>query len=56
MASETSWSGQDLIVLSQSDLNLLNEYHSTFIRNFHLAQKFSNENLILLIADMERVV
>ena len=54
MASETSWLEQVLIALSQSDLNLLNEYISMLTRKLHLAQKCSDEDLILLLADKRK--
>ena len=43
-----------LIALSQSDLNLLNEYNSTLTRKLHSAQKCSNEHLILFVADKRK--
>ena len=51
MTSESSWLERVLIALSQSDLNLLNEYNSMLTRKLHLAQKCSDEDLILLLAD-----
>ena len=50
MASETSWLERVLIALSESDLNLLNEYNSTLTRKLHSAQKCSDEYLILFLA------
>ena len=54
MASETSWLEQVLIALSQIDLNLLFEYISMLARKLHLAQKYSDEDLILLLADKRK--
>ena len=51
MASETSWLERVLIALSESDLNLLNEYNSTLTRKLHSAQKCSDEDLILFLTD-----
>ena len=50
MASETSWLEPVLVALSQSDINLLNEY-STLTKKLHSVQKCSDEDLILLPAD-----
>ena len=55
MASETSWLERVLIALSESDLNLLNEYNSTLTRKLHSAQKCSDEDLILFLADKREV-
>ena len=54
MASETSWLERVLTVLSESDLNL-NEYNSTLIRKLHSAQKCSDEDLILFLADKRKL-
>ena len=51
MASETSWLERALIALSESDLNLLNEYNSTLTRKLYSAQKCSDEDLIIFLAD-----
>ena len=48
MASETSWLEQVLIALPQSDINLLNKY-STLTKKLHSVQKYSDEDLILLL-------
>ena len=45
----SSWLEQVLIALSQSDINLLNEYSSTLTKKLHSAQKCSDEDLILLL-------
>ena len=55
MASETSWLERVLTALSQSDLNLLNEYNSTLTKKLHSAQKCSDEDLILLPADKRKL-
>ena len=55
MASETSWLERVLIALSQSDLNLLNEYNSTLTGKLHLAQKCSGEDLVLFLADKRKL-
>ena len=55
MASETSWLERVLIALSESDLNLLNEYNSTLTRKLHSAQKCSDEDLILFLADKRKL-
>ena len=55
MASETSWLERVLIALSETDLNLLNEYNSTLTRKFHVAQKCSDEDLILFLADKRKL-
>ena len=55
MASETSWLERVLIALSESDLNLLNEYNSTLTRKLHSAQKCSDEDLILFLADKTKL-
>ena len=54
MASETSWLERVLIALSQSDINLLNEY-STLTKKLHSVQKCSDEDLILLLADKRKL-
>ena len=43
-----------LITLSQSDINLLNEY-STLTKKLHSVQKCSDEDLILLLADKRKL-
>ena len=43
------------IALSQSDLNLLNEYNSTLAKKLHLAQKYSDEDLILFLAEKRQL-
>ena len=43
-----------LIALPQNDLNLLNDYNSMLIRKLHLAQKFSDGDLILLLTDKRK--
>ena len=55
MASETSWLERVLIALSQSDINLLNEYNSTLTKKLHSAQKYYDEDLILLLADKRKL-
>ena len=55
MASETSWQERVLIALSESDLNLLNEYNSMLTRKLHLAQKCSDEDLVLLLAGKRKL-
>ena len=54
MASETSWLERVLIALSQSDINLLNEY-STLTKKLHSVQKCSDEDLILLLVDKRKL-
>ena len=44
-----------LITLSQSDLNLLNEYNSILTKELNSAQKCSDEDLILLLADKRKL-
>ena len=44
-----------LIALSESDLNLLNEYNSMLTRKLHLAQKCSDEDLVLLLAGKRKL-
>ena len=44
-----------LIALSESDLNLLNEYNSTLTRKLHSAQKCSDEDLILFLTDKRQL-
>ena len=55
MASETSWLEGVLIALSESDLNLLNKYNSTLTRKLHSAQKCSDEDFILFLADKRKL-
>ena len=55
MASKTSWLEQVLIAWSESDLNFLNEYNSTLTRKLHSAQKCSDEDLILFLADKRKL-
>ena len=55
MASETRWSERVLLALSQSNINLLNEYNSTLTKKLHSAQKCSDEDLILLLADKRKL-
>ena len=55
MGSKISSLERLLTVLSQSDLNLLNEYNSIITRNLHLAQKCSEEDLTLLLADKRKL-
>ena len=55
MASETSWLERVLIALSESDLNLLNEYNSTLTRKLHSGQKCSNKDFILFLADKRKL-
>ena len=55
MASETSWLERVLIALSESDLNSLNEYNSTLTRKLHSAQKYSDEDFILFLADKRKM-
>ena len=54
MVSETSWLERVLIVFSQSDSSLLNEYNSTLTKKLHSAQKCSDEDLILFLADKRK--
>ena len=56
MASETSWLERVLIALSESDLNLLNEYNSMLTRKLHSAQKCSDEDLILFLAEERKLL
>ena len=51
MASETSWLERVWISSSQSDLNLLNEYNGMLTRKIQLAQKCSDKDFILPLAD-----
>ena len=44
-----------LIALSESDLSLLNEYNSTLTRKLDPAQKCSDEDLILFLADKRKL-
>ena len=44
-----------LIALSEKDLNLLNEYNSKLTRKPHSAQKCSDEDLILFLADKRKL-
>ena len=55
MASKTSWLERVLIALSERDLNLLNEYNSTLTRKLHSAQKCSDEDFILFLADKRKL-
>ena len=55
MASETSWLERVLIALSESDLNLLNEYNSALTRKLHSAQKCSDKDLTLFLADKRKL-
>ena len=55
MTSKTSWLERVLIALLESDLNLLNEYNSTLTRKLHSAQKCSDEDLILFLADKRKL-
>ena len=55
MASKTSWLERVLIALSESDLNLLNEYNNTLTRKLHSAQKCSDEDFILFLADKRKL-
>ena len=55
MASDTSWLERVLIALSANDLNLLNEYHSTLTRKLYSAQRCSDEDLILFLADRRKL-
>ena len=55
MASEISWLERVLIALSESKLNLLNEYNSTLTRKLHSAQKCSDEDLTLFLADKRKL-
>ena len=55
MASETSCLERVLIALSESDLNLLNEYNSTLTKKPHSAQKCSDEDSILFLADKRKL-
>ena len=43
------------IALSESDLNLLNEYSSTLTRKVRSAQKCSDKDLILFLADKRKL-
>ena len=55
MVSETSWLERVLIALSQSDINLLNEY-STLTNKLRSVQKCSDEEgLILLLVDKRKL-
>ena len=55
MASETSWLERVLLALSKSYLNLVNEYNSTLTRELHSGQKFSDESLILFLANKRKL-
>ena len=55
MASETSWLERVLIALSEKDLNLLNEYNSKLTSKLHSAQKYSDEDLILFLAEKRKL-
>ena len=55
MASERSWLERVLIALSQSDINLLNEY-TTLPKKLHSVQECSDEeDLILLLVDKRKL-
>ena len=56
MASEISWLERVLIALSESDLNLLNEYNSTLTRKLHSAQKCCDEDFMLFLADKRKLL
>ena len=49
------WLEGVLIALLEKDLNLLNEYNSTLTRKLHSAQKCSDEDLILFLADKRKL-
>ena len=55
MSSETSWLERVLIALSESHLNLLNEYNSSLTRKLHSAQRCSDKGLILFLADKRKL-
>ena len=55
MASETYWLEQVLIALSESGLNLLNEYSIMLTRKLHSPQKCSDEDLILFLAEKRKL-
>ena len=56
MASKTSWLERVLIALSEKkNLNLWNEYNSTLTRKLHSAQKCSDEDLILFLANKRKL-
>ena len=55
MASGTPCLERVLTALSQSDINLLNQYNSRLTKKLHSAQKFSDEDLILLLADKRKL-
>ena len=55
MSSETSWLELVLIALSESDLNLLNECNSALTRKLHSAQKCSDKDFILFLADKRKL-
>ena len=55
MASKTSWLERVLIALSESDLNLLNEYNSMLTRKLYSAQRYSNKDFILFLADRRKL-
>ena len=44
-----------LTALSESDLNLLHEYNSMLTRKLHSAQKCSDEDLVLFLADKRKL-
>ena len=56
MARKTSWLERACVnCFIRSDLNLLNEYNSTLTRKLHSAQKCSDEDLILFLADKRKL-
>ena len=55
MSSETSWLERLLIALSESELNLLNEYNSAFTRKLHSAQECSDKDFILFLDDKRKL-
>ena len=55
MSSETSRLEQVLIALSESDLNLLNECNIALTRKLDSAQKCSDKDLILFLADRRKL-
>ena len=55
MSGETSWFERALIALSESDLNLLNKYNSVLTRKLHSAQKCSDKDLTLFLANKRKL-
>ena len=55
MTSKTSWLERLWIALSESDINLLNEYNSMLTRKLHSAEKCSDEDLILFLAGKRKL-